>query len=501
VHQDMEWWTKLRVRAAQSDVSKRELCREEGISYKTLEKVLSHDQPPGYRRVAAYPEPKLGPYVGRIEEILIADKALPKKQRHTAQRIFERLVEEGYEGGYTQVREKVVHLRRTSGEVFVPLRHDPGTAQVDVGEALVNAGGELRKAYFFALVLPHSDALFVQAFWHARTEMWWEFHNRAFEYLDGVPRRISYDNAKVLVSAVTGKRARRLTQGFLQLQSHYLFDEHFCGVNRPNEKGVVEATVKFARLKFFVPVPQVRDLDELNERLVEQCRQDLQRRLRGQAANKAALLEEDRAAFLPLPAAPFDACVKVHAQASQQSVVRFDTNDYSVPTAFAHHDDLLVKGYVDRVEVCCRERVIARHARCWGREQEVLEPLHYLALLERKPGALDFGKPFAEWDLPDCFSVLRARLERERSGAGTREFIQVLRLLEGHSLGEVTRAVESGLCCNALIRDAIAQFLIPQEDWGQTMFRLDGREYLRRVQVANNDVAAYADLVAGGGAR
>jgi len=201
----------------------------------------------------------------------------------------------------------------------------------------------LRKARFFVLALPHSDALYVQAFWHARTEMFWEFHNRAFEYLSGVPRRISYDNDKVLVSAVTGKRSRRLTQGFLQLQSHYLFEEHFCGVKRPNEKGVVEATVKFARLKFFVPVPQVKDLDELNERLVEQCRQDLQRRLRGQSANKAALLEEDRAAFLPLPVAPFDACLKVHAQASQRSVVRFETNDYSVPTAFAHHR-LLVKG-------------------------------------------------------------------------------------------------------------------------------------------------------------
>jgi hypothetical protein len=222
--------------------------------------------------------------------------------------------------------------------------------------------------------------------------------------------------------------------------------------------------------------------------------------LRGQAANKATLLEEDRAAFLPLPVAPFDACLKVHAQASQRSVVRFETNDYSVPTAFAHHR-LLVKGYVDRVEVCCGERVVARHGRCWGREQEILEPLHYLALLERKPGALDFGRPFAEWDLPDCFWVLRARLERERSGAGTREFIQVLRLLEGHSLGEVTRAVERGLRCNALIRDAIAQFLIPQEDWRGTTFRLEGREHLRRVQVANTDVAAYAELVAGGGGR
>ena len=496
----MEWWTKLRVRRAQEGLSKRELCREEGISWKTLEKVLSHAEPPGYRRSAPYAEPKLGAYVERIKEILIADKALPKKQRHTAQRIFERLREEGYEGCYTQVREKVAHLRRVSGEVFMPLSHEPGTAQVDVGEALVNEGGHLRKVYFFALALPYSDAMFVQAFWHARTEMFWEFHRRVFEYLGGVPRRISYDNDKVLVSAVTGKRARRLTDGFLQLQSHYRFAEHFCGVNRPNEKGVVEATVKFARFKFFVPVPPVRDLEELNARLAEQCRNDLSRTLRGQQASKQVLLAEDQAAFLPLPAVPFDACRQWPTQVNSLSLVRFDTSDYSVPVQYAHHR-VTVKGYVDRVEVCRADQVIARHTRRWGRGELCLEPLHYLALLERKPGALDFGRPFAAWDLPDCFSVLRARLENERGGEGTREYIQVLRLLESHSLAEVGRAVERGLRCNALIRDAIAQFLIPPEDWRETTFRLAGREHLRQVRVAQTEVGAYAELVTGGGAR
>jgi len=148
---------------------------------------------------------------------------------------------------------------------------------VDVGEAVVSRRGKLHKVYFFVMVLPYSDAIYVQAFSHARTEMFWEFHRRAFEYFGGVPRRISYDNDKVLVSAVIGTRARRLTDGFLQLQSHYRFEEHFCGVRRPNEKGVVEAMVKFARLKFLVPVPQVREIEELNERLVEQCRKDLTR--------------------------------------------------------------------------------------------------------------------------------------------------------------------------------------------------------------------------------
>jgi transposase len=138
---------------AQEGLSKRQVCREEGISWQTLEKILAHTEPPGYRRSTPDPAPKLGPFVERIEEILAGDKTLPKKQRHTAQRIFERLQEEGYEGGYTQVREKVAQLRRVTGEVFIPLRHDPGTAQVDVVEALVNLRGKLLMLFFLVMVL------------------------------------------------------------------------------------------------------------------------------------------------------------------------------------------------------------------------------------------------------------------------------------------------------------------------------------------------------------
>jgi len=498
VHTDMQWWTRIRVRMAQEDISKRQLCREEGIGWSTLEKVLSHSEPPGYRREAPYPEPKLGPYVARIEQILDEDSKVGKKQRHTAQRIFERLVEEGYEGGYTQVREKVRKLKRRRGDVFVPLRHDPGTAQVDLGHALAQVSGTLSKICYFVMALPHSDALFVQAFWHARTEMFWEFHRRAFEYFGGVPRRISYDNDTVLVAAITGTRARRPTEGFLQLQSHYRFEAHFCAVRRANEKGVVEAMVGFARRKFLVPVPQVRDLEELNALLLEQCRADLERTLRGKTAGKRELLVEDEAAFLPLPAAAFDACQKKPTRVSSLSLVRFDTNDYSVPTCHAHQE-VVMKGYVDRVVVCRRGEVIARHARCWGREQVCLDPVHYLALLERKPGALDYGRPFEGWALPECFGVLRARLEAKLGGEGTLEYIRVLRLLEHHSLGELAGAVERGLRCNALIRDAIAQFVLPRERWEQTTFSLDGREHLRGVQVAETDPAGYTTLLATGG--
>lgn len=267
-------------------------------------------------------------------------------------------------------------------------------------------------------------------------------------------------------------------------------------------EGVVEGTVKYARLNFLVPVPQVRDLDELNADLISRCTGELGRTLRGKGASKATLLEEDRAAFLPLPPAAFDGCRRGSTTASSLSLVRFDDNDYSVPVRYAHHP-VLAKGYVDRVEVCFEDKRIATHERLWGKGGVSFEPVHYLALLEHKPGALDHARPLEGWELPECFAVLRRRLEatEEREGEGTREYIKVLRLLEEHPLRALSRAVAKALRAGALTRDAIAQWLLPREDWRATAFRLDGREHLRHVRVAQTDVAAYAGLLALGGAR
>jgi len=494
----MQQWSEIRRRVLVEKVSKRQILRETGMHWRTLEKILLHSQPPEHCGGKGREKPKIGPYLEQIRQIIGADKQVPKKQRHTAKRIFERLRKEGYTGGCTQVKVAVREIRRRNREVFVPLTHRAGEAQVDFGFALVNVAGCLRKLPFFVMTLPYSGAIFVQVFERISTEVYWEAHRRAFEFFDGVPWRITYDNDRALVAKILGAHQRELTQGFLQLQSHYLFDTHFCQVRRANEKGIVESMVKYCRLNFLVPVPQVRDLVELNARLQTQCVEERKRRLRGKAASKEVLFPEDQAAFLPLPAAAFDACRKASTTASSLSLVRFDLNDYSVPVRYAHHP-VVVKGYVDRVEICHKDRRIASHSRLWSKEGVSFEPIHYLALLERKPGALDHARPLEGWRLPDCFDVLRRRLEDEQEGAGTREYIRVLRLLEKHSLPSLTRAVTKGLRAGALSRDAIAQFLIPQEDWRQKTFRLDGREHLRHVHVAQTDVSNYRQLLVEGG--
>ena len=351
------------------------------------------------------------------------------------------------------------------------------------------------------MALPYSDAFFIAVFERECTETYWEGHVRAFEFFGGVPRRITYDNSKVLVSQIIGPRDRKLTHGFLQLKSHYLFDHHFCRVRRPNEKGVIEGVVKYTRLNFLVPVPEVRNLEELNERIAQMCREDLNRRLRGKSGPKAELLIEDQAAFLPLPPTPFDACRKQSTTASSLSLVRFDDNDYSVPVRYAHHS-ILVKGYVDRVVTCHKQETVAEHRRSWSKEGVFFNYVHYLPLLERKPGSLHHALPLADLNLPECFDILHGRLQKEaeREGEGTREYIRVLRLIEDHGLPKVTQAVIKGLEVRAHTRDAVAQFLVPQPPWRRTTFSLDGREHLRLVKVARPNISAYQNLLFRGGA-
>ncbi len=498
MYTDMESWAEIRRRVLVDGLSRRAACREYGIHFKTLRKVLAHPEPPGYRRTAPRRPSILEPLLPVVHQILQDDRKAPRKQRHTAVRIYRRLRDEhGYKGGLTVVKDAVRAWRRGHAEVFVPLAHPPGEAQADFGEAEVTLDGRPTKVAVFVMTLPYSDAIFCCAFPRECTEAFLEGHVRAFAFFGGVPRRISYDNLKIAVARITGSRQRKLTDAFLRLKSHYLFESHFCLVRRPNEKGHVETLVGFARRNFLVPVPVLRGgLEGLNARLEADCRADLSRRLRGKPAAKSELLAEERAAMPPLPAEAFEAARVEPTSADSLSLVRFDTNDYSVPTEFAHRRVTAV-GTVDTVRIAVGDRVVAEHRRSWGREGVFYDPVHYLALLERKPGALDFAAPLVGWELPVCFGVLRRRLEAEFGGPGTRRFIKVLRLLEGASLPELARAVERALELGAADDDAVRLILEHRRERPTGLFCLDGRPHLKLVDVPSPDLGGYASLTAG----
>ncbi len=497
---NMEQWSEIRRRVLVENESKRSVCLEYDLHWDTLTKILEHPEPPGYRQAQPRVKRKIGPFVGIIEEILKHDQTVHRKQRHTKRRILDRLrTEYGYTGGYTAVKDVVRTWQRGHQEVFVPLSHPPGEAQVDFGRARIIHHGEEITAAMFVMTLPYSDAIFICVFPRECTETFQEGHRRAFEFFGGVPRRISYDNSKIAVSKIVGRRDRKCTDEFLRLESHYLFQHHFCLVRRANEKGHVENLLGFARRNFLVPIPKVDSIEGLNRQLEEDCRRDRQRTLRGKTGTKAERLAQERDHFLSLPAEAFEARRVETPQANSLSLVRFDGNDYSVPTACAHHD-LTAIGTVEKVRILFGDEVVATHERYWGKQKVVFEPIHYLALLERKPGALDVARPLEDWSLPDCLTVLRRRLEHELEDLGTRAFIRVLRLLESVTLGQLTGAVEHALSIGAIDRDAIRLILEHRREEPVGLFSLDGRPHLRLVRVEKPDLPAYANLLAGGAA-
>jgi transposase len=502
VFANMELWAEIRRRVLTGEISKRQACREYEIHWATLKKILAHEEPPGYRRTRPPRRPTIEPVLPIIRQILADDATAPKKQRHTAHRIWQRLRDEhGFPGGYTTVKDAVRELKVATKEVFLPLSHPPGEAQVDFGFADAMVSGVQTQVAVFVMSLPYSDAVYCQAFPRECTEVFLEGHVRAFAFFGGVPRRIAYDNTKTAVAKIVGSRERVVTREFARLKSHYLFASHFCLVRRPNEKGHVERLVEYSRSNFLVPVPRVDSLAELNTRLAALCQRDQERTTRGKPGTVGTLLAEDRAAMLAIPAKRFEARRVAEAAADSLSLVRFDTNSYSVPTKYAHRT-LSVVGTVDEVRVVFEDRLIARHPRCWEREQYRFDPIHYLALLERKPGGFDFARPLEQWALPECFGVLRRRLEAEgANGWGTRGFIRVLRLLETYSLAQLTDAVDSALAIDVTDPDSIRVILDHRADGPVPVFSLDGRPHLAGVRVAVTDVAAYGVLLAGEGTR
>lgn len=492
---DMEFWKEVRRLVLTNELSKRGACEKYGLGWHTLKKMLAHDEPPGYRKSQPRAKPKIDKFLPVIHQILVDDRQAPKKQRHTAWRIFERLRDEHqFSGKYTIVKDAVRAWKQSHQEVFLPLSHPPGEAQVDFGEATIRLAGQETKVALFVMTLPYSGAIFMQAFPRECTETFLEGHRRALEYFGGVPRRISYDNSAIAVIEVLKGRERKLTREFLRLQSHYLFQEHFCLVRRANEKGHVERLLGFARRSFLVPVPQVDSLETLNKQLREGCQSDLQQRTRGKLAPKDELLLEDQAAFLPLPKQPFEARCVGDGTADSQSLVRFDTNDYSVPVKYAHRK-LMVVATVEEVRLVYEDRLVARHPRCWQRERTLFEPIHYLALLERKPGGFDYARPLENWQLPECFGLLRRRLEAADPRYGTRAYIRVLRLLERFSLPQLTGAVEFALDIDVIDPDSIRTIVEHRAEGPVELFSLDGRPHLAHVRIETTDVAAYGALL------
>ncbi len=495
----VELYRKVRLACRHEGLSGREAARRFGIDRKTVAKILAYSVPPGYRLGSPRKRPKLDPFTGIIDRILEEDRTTHRKQRHTAKRIFERLRDEhGFEGKETIVKDYIRERSLKMREMFVPLSHPPGHAQADFGEAKVYIAGVERKAYFFVMVLPHSDKCFVKAYPAAATEAWLDGHNAAFAFFDGVPQSILYDNDKCLVARILPDGTRQRTRAFSELQSHYLFEDRYGRPGKGNDKGKVEGVVGLARRNFMVPIPRVESWDALNGDLLRRCRGRGEDVLRGHRTSIDERFVRDQEALMALPSTTFEACEKVPTQVNSLSLVRYRNNDYSVPVAYGYQK-VWLRGYVDEVVIGCGGDVIARHPRSYEREDLVFDPLHYLPLLEQKIGALDQAAPLQGWDLPEAFSTLRRLLEARMGKAGKREYVQVLRLLETFDLDEVHGAVRDALRLGAIGYDAVKHLLLCRIERRPPRLDLDIYPYLPRARVATTAAATYMSLLGGAG--
>jgi transposase len=491
----VDLYARVRYAVMIEGLSQREAARRFGIDPRTVKKMLNFSVPPGYVRSKPPIRPKLDPFTGIIDRIVEEDKTLSKKQRHTSKRIFERLRDEhGFTGKITIVKDYICGVRQRQREMFVPLTHPPGHAQVDFGEAVGVIGGVERKIHFLAMSLPHSDACFVAAYPGETTEAFCDGHVSGFAFFGGVPRSILYDNTKIAVARILGDGKRQRTRVFSELRSHYLFEDRFGRPGKGNDKGKVEGIVGYCRRNFLVPKPRFQTFDDLNAHLEACCRKRWAERLRGHNETIGERLERDRATLQQLPATPYDACDKRAGRVSSLSLVRYRGSDYSVPTRFGHCE-VLVRGYVHEVVISHGAEVIARHPRSYEREDFVFDPLHYLSLLEQKTNALDQAAPLVGWVLPPVFGDLRRLLESRMGKKGKREYVQVLQLLEMFPPEEVRAAVWDALKRGVIGFDAIKHLVLCRIERRPPRLNLMAYPYLPRAEVATTSPRAYMGLL------
>jgi transposase len=476
-------------------MSQREASRHFGISRDTVRKMMAYSAPLGYRRQAPVRRPKLDAFIAVIDRWLDEDRTVPRKQRHTAKRVFDRLRDEqGFTGGYTIIKDYMRDRLRRGQEMFVPLAHPAGHAQADFGEAVVVIGGVEQKAYFFVLDLPHSDACYVRAYPAAVAEAWVDGHIHAFSFFEAVPQSIVYDNDRCLVAKILPDGTRKRAALFSGFLSHYLVQDRYGRPGKGNDKGSVEGLVGYARRNFMVPIPHFTTWDAFNLWLEAQCRKRQGDRLRGETETICDRLQRDLAAMRPLPASPFDACDHASGRVSSQALVRFKTNDYSVPVAFGHQD-VWIRGYVDAVVIGCGGGIIARHSRSYEREEVIFDPLHYLPLIEHKINALDQAAPLQGWELPEAFPTMRRLMEARMGKQGRRAYVQLLRLLENFDLADLHVAVKQALHLGAISFDAVKHLVLCRAERRPPRLDLDIYPYLPRATVETTSAKAYMRLL------
>jgi len=430
----------------------RQIRTETGHDRKTIRKAL-RGEPWGYAQRDHQPFPVSGPYRKIIEDWVSADKEVPKKQRHTARRIYHRLVSEhGYGGSEGTIRRCVREVKRSLGmsdsKVFLPLEPECGQeAEVDWGGAEAIISGERVRVKFLGMRSKYSGKHFVRCYPCERQQAFFDGHMHAFRFFGGVFPTLVYDNLTSAVQKVLKGKNRREQEAFVKFRSYYNFSPRFCNPGSGHEKGGVEGMIGYVRRNYMVPIPEAESFEALNAKLLKDCLSYGSHRVHAREKTVGQLFEEEKAHLVPLPQVAFSNIQWVDVKVNAYSTVLVDKNHYSVPTRYV---GLRVQAVmkVSEVELYRDRKRIATHKRLFGNNKWQLDADHYLELLQQRPHAFDSARPIRQWRprWPVSLERLLAKFQESHGTTdGIKEFISVLMLLRDHEAGEVYAAVDLAL--------------------------------------------------------
>ena len=450
-----------------------ELSRMSGHSRNTIKKAI-RGEPWGYKERQHQPFPVLGPYLEIINSWLERDKVQPKKQRHTARRIYNRLVEEhGYRGGESTIRRYVkvakIDLGLDTPQAFIPCDPEAGyEAEVDWGTATAIIAEEQVRLKFFCMRSKYSGKHFVRFYPCERQQAFFDAHIHAFQFFGGVFPVLIYDNLTTAVRKVLLGKKRIEQETFRKFKAFHSFEARFCNPDSGHEKGGVEGLVGFARRNYMVPIPEAANLAELNEKVLKQCFAYGNHKMVGRERKVDELYEEEKKHLLSLPADVFSNVQTYDGQADKYSTVIVDKNRYSVPTRYAGFKVKVLLG-VDQVEIFSGGKKLATHDRLYGNNKWRLNPDHYLELIQQRPMSFNSARPIRQWREmwpKSLHLLLKSFCSAQGETKGIKDFISVLMFYREHQAGDVEAAVELALENNIRTSEGVRHILIYTNETG-----------------------------------
>lgn len=455
----------------------RKIHRTTGLDRQTIRKALM-GVTPQYQFKKPRDKAIIGPFILHIKNWLTQDKHSPRKQRHTATRIHNRLTEEyGYTGSLSTtvstVRQMRLELDASRKEVFIP--SDPSKrdgAEMDWGELYIDLNGKRTRVSLFAIRSKFSGKVFGRIYPVMVQECFFDGHIRAFAYFEGVFEKIIYDNLKTAVKQVLKGRERIEQDAFTKFRTHYNFEAQFCSICKGSEKGGVEGCVGYVRRNFLTPIPKVKTIEELNQILLEKCLAHDQRVTNGQTRTVGELFEEEKAKLIKLPHLVYKNYTLYSAIVDKYLTARFKRNRYSVPAGYREKAVTLEVG-LDEIRIIHENTLIARHRREFLRDRWVVNPWHYLEALQRKPGAFQSSRILSEieqsWD-PVVKKVYDLQVKKYGQIDGVKEFISTLLCFKDRSYEDMISVLELSLEQKSLNKETVA---LIAESTGENIINLE----------------------------